>query len=240
MIQQISNDITSWWKILRITGGDLALEKCTYSAMIWTQNPYTKQPMIRGIRQEEGSVAAINDEDQRIEITQIPPNKAERQLGLRVSMTGSWKDEIQFRERQILQLSRKIFYAPLTHTEAYLAYRVYLMSMVKYPLHVTTFSLAQCDRLNKIIYKHILPKCGFNRNTPRAIVFAPKTLGGPEFEHIWTTQLILNLKSRNNSETSATYGYGRTKSHMQCKLYASNDRDISSIFVAGTKQMYLC
>ena len=130
MIQQISNDITSWWKILRITGGDLALEKCTYSAMIWTQNPYTKQPMIRGIRQEEGSVAVINDEDQRIEITQIPPNKAERQLGLRVSMTGSWKDEIQFRERQILQLSRNIFYAPLTHTEAYLACRVYLMSMV--------------------------------------------------------------------------------------------------------------
>ena len=31
----LSRELMSWWKLLRVTGGDLALEKCTYSIMRW-------------------------------------------------------------------------------------------------------------------------------------------------------------------------------------------------------------
>ena len=72
---------------------------------------------------------------------------------------------------------------------------MYLLSAIRYPLNMTQFSFNQCEELNKVINNSILPKSGLNRKTPRALVYAPLSVGGCNFEHMWTVQLDLNLQA---------------------------------------------
>lgn len=82
----------------------------------------------------------------------------------------------------------------LSPIEAMMAYPSYIKATLYYALPIMVFSFEECGKLNKIIYNNILPKCGLNWHTPRALIFAPTKIGGFNFDHIWTKQLILHLE----------------------------------------------
>ena len=63
-----------------------------------------------------------------------------------------------------------------------------------YVLPIVLFSFNECVELNKIISNNLLPKCGIMSHTPRSLIFSPVGIGGFDFEHIWTKQLILHLE----------------------------------------------
>ena len=190
----VSNELTSWWKLLRITGGDLALEKCTYSVMAWTWDGiYNTRKLLRK-ENIPGDVRVTPNGEDPITIQCIDSNTAERQLGFRLSMDGNWDDEFEFRCSQMKRLCSKVYGSNLTNFEAWMAYQFYVKSTLYFALPVTVFTYHECVSLNKIILNKILPACGINRNTPRALIYAPQALGGFEYDHVWTKQLILHVE----------------------------------------------
>ena len=192
--QVVSREITSWWNLLRITGGDLALEKCTYSVMKWKWSGYANTRELLTPDEMNCSVSVQRDDGEQILLRCLDPGKAERQLGIRLSMEGNWNDEYKHREQQVTLLCQKIYCAQLSHYEALMAYQFYIKSALYYALPLTVFSYDECVSLNKIILNKVLPKCGINRHTPRAVVYAPASLGGFQFDHIWTKQLSLQIE----------------------------------------------
>ena len=52
--------------------------------------------------------------------------------------------------------------------------------MARYPLPVTQFSEKECDQIQKPFIHVLLPKLGMNRNTPRVVIYGPKSLGDLE------------------------------------------------------------
>ena len=65
---------------------------------------------------------------------------------------------------------------------------------IKYALQLTRFAPSQCHHeLQKPVVNSLLPKMGFNRKMPRAVVFGPRALGGSEFIHLETEQFSLQL-----------------------------------------------
>ena len=190
----ISSELTSWWKLLRITGGDLALEKCTYSIMHWKWTGLYNDRKLVVIEDSQATVQVATSEDKTVTLRQIAPHTAERQLGFQVSMDGNWNDEFTFRVDQVKKLTKKIYYAHISQFEALMAYTFYIKSTLYYALPLTVFSFDECETLNKLILNTILPKCCLNRHTPRALVYAPADLGGFGFDHVWTKQLSLHLQ----------------------------------------------
>ena len=89
MLQTVSRELTSWWKLLRITGGDLALEKCLYSVMSWKWTGYYNDREMVTLDDCKEEVTVHPSDSDPITISRLPPTKAERQLGIRLSMEGN-------------------------------------------------------------------------------------------------------------------------------------------------------
>lgn len=195
LFQTLSKELTHWWNLLRLTGGDLALEKCTCSIMAWKWDGTGQDPELRTSQDFPGTIEMTPDNGTTIPLTRLEPHRSERQLGIRMPLDGTWDEEYLYRLRQMQQLSQRIFYGPLTAHEALLAYQIYLMPVLRFPLHITLFTPDQCENINKQIYNNVLPKCGINRKTPRALIFAPTSIAGFGFHHVWSLQLALHLSN---------------------------------------------
>ena len=68
------------------------------------------------------------------------------------------------------------------------------MSTIKYCLPITRFKLHQCHQVTKIVEQAILPKLGFNRHMPKAVLYGPKLYGGKQLMNTHTEQTVLHLE----------------------------------------------
>ena len=66
----------------------------------------------------------------------------------------------------------------MTRLDAYLIYQINYKPALTHPLHHTLFTDAQCNIIQSSIINAILPKMGYNRHMPRAVIFGPTTYGG--------------------------------------------------------------
>ena len=55
-----------------------------------------------------------------------------------------------------------------------------MISSIGYCLPITQFTDAQCDKIQQPGYNAILPKLGFNRHFPRAVIFGPAKYQGKQ------------------------------------------------------------
>ena len=57
-----------------------------------------------------------------------------------------------------------------------------------YPLTCSSLTKAKCEDVQRKAFSIIVARCGFNRNTKRAILFGPLELGGANFRHLYVQQ----------------------------------------------------
>ena len=163
-----------------------SVEKCTFSLLKWNhklQALHTKETI-------PGTIKVNNTKLRQIEI-----NTAERQLGIRVPIDGSFLDEYEYHVQRSLDLGRCIKKSCLTPTEAHLAYSVYYQPMIEYPLSITTFTDKQCDTIHRQFIFRCIPKIGMNCHMPRAVVFGPLRYGGRNLFDLKVKQLHQHLRS---------------------------------------------
>ena len=176
-----SKEFGSWHRTLQITGGDLALEKCTCSVMKWKWTGVYGMPSLASEKDFPGTItvqSAIDADTPWVSLQRLEPWQAQRQLGIRLPLDGSMTLEYQHRVQQGASLATKLSKAPLTAYEAYAHFRQYFIPAVSYPFPVTTFTTKQCQEIQcKYVYA-LLPKLGINRHMPRATIYAPTSLGG--------------------------------------------------------------
>ena len=183
ILNTIKSNLGSWRRLLQLTGGDIDVVKSKWCVMRWKYNEVWGQQTIEQENDFPGEVG-MKTVAEGVETTQLlerlEPHQAERVLGVRVPMDGNMNMEYEFRTEQIKELSKKIFAAPINQWDAWLIYESRYRSIIRYPLPVTMFTRKQCDKIQKPFVNAILPKMGVNRNTPRAVIYGPKSMGGLE------------------------------------------------------------
>ena len=60
-----------------------------------------------------------------------------------------------------------------------------------YPLAVSSFSEEDLFNIQRQAIHMMLPKCGVNRKSKRALVYGPISYGGYGFHHLWAEQGML-------------------------------------------------
>jgi hypothetical protein len=68
------------------------------------------------------------------------------------------------------------------------------MATIRYPLASTTFTETECDKLEVILYKTILPKMGVNRHIGKVYRYGPISSQGLACPNIYTEQGIAQLQ----------------------------------------------
>jgi len=152
--------------------GDLALEKCVYSYMGWKKEKGAE--VLGSMADLPGSIQIESTEGEApVTIKRIEAWDAERILGVRCSLEGGDDTELQYRIQQAVLLAGRIKQSPLSRFDAEIVYRERWMSTIKYCLPITRFTPHQCHQGTKIVEQAILPKLGFNRHMPKAVLMAP-------------------------------------------------------------------
>ena len=187
IVQLVQKNFEHWKHLLQITGGDLSLGKCTFSLMKWN---HTKQQL----HTMESMPGDITIDDKKIR--HIDVDQAERQLGIRVSLDGNFKNEYAYRLQRATELGRRIINSSLSTIGAHMAYSLYYKPMIQYPaLSVTTFSDRECDKIHSKFVFRCLPKMGINRHMPRVVVFGPSKYGGMNLFDLKLEQLHRHLST---------------------------------------------
>jgi hypothetical protein len=106
------------------------------------------------------------------------PHRGRRTLGARIAPSGNWDDEYNFRRKQGHELSLRMAGSSLAKATARLGYRTMVCPALEYPLTVTQFSQERCDKITSPILRSSLSQMGYNRNSPKEVVYGPEETGG--------------------------------------------------------------
>jgi hypothetical protein len=177
-----------WHNILQITGGDLALAKCTFSLMKWKWQGI--DPILESSVSMPGQITIDGTN-----ITRLEPNEGTRVLGVRMAMDGSFTDELKYRIQQSKKMGMKLYKSWLSTTDSFMVYETRYRPAMEYPLMITTFSKRQLDQIQKPFVHLLLPKIGLNRHTPLAVVHGPIFRGGLGIVRLEEQQIIKHFAS---------------------------------------------
>lgn len=91
-------------------------------------------------------------------------------------------------------MAGQIHATPLTRSEAYTIYTERFKSTFFYPLAVTQFTKHQSHQIQSKIYQQLLPKLGYNRHTPLAVILGPYKYGGSNLATYYNEQHIQHIE----------------------------------------------
>ena len=185
-----------WQNLLNASGGDLAIDKCVIVFLLYKTifDKGKSKVILKSTYEEPGNISLqpFDQEATRINIRRIEPSDGERYLGVRATGDGNWRDEYKYRVKQMKSMASKVHNCTLDRNGAHLLYSTRYKPTICYPLHHTTFTDNECDKMQSPI-KAMLTKMGFNRNFPRAVVHSPFALGGNQLIDVKVEQFVLQL-----------------------------------------------
>jgi hypothetical protein len=110
-------------------------------------------------------------------ILELSAQSAHKTLGHYKDPVGSQQEQFQVLLEKSNRAADFVARSPLNREEAWTYYFAIYLPSVGYPLANCYFTSAQLDKIQTKFMANIFAKCGFNRNTKRAILFGPAHLG---------------------------------------------------------------
>ncbi|GFH47803.1 hypothetical protein CTEN210_04279 [Chaetoceros tenuissimus] len=188
-----------WQNLLNVSGGDLSINKCAVG--------FAQYKFVKSLRRDYAVLKGIDENEAQIElqphnlllakevIKRLGPHEGEKYLGVRNAISGSNRDEFKARKEQVADMAGRVATSNITRQQAYMIHSIQYKPAIVYPLQHTTFTDKQCKTIQTPMVNALLPKMGFNRHMPRAVVFGPSRYGGIELITLETEQLASHLDS---------------------------------------------
>ena len=169
-------DARNWQTFLDISGGKLAITKCLYYLCHWIWTTDGTPSLLDATT--IGNLISMNDDPTAEQPPHLDPWTSHLTLGVWKSPAGNYQQQ----REHLLNKSRKwtasMRAATLTKDEATMSYtRIYIPSL-RYGLGTCYLPPKDLLQIQRPAVNAILPKMGFNRHLPRAVVYGPADKGG--------------------------------------------------------------
>ena len=175
LAEGMQKDAATWQTLLEISGGKLAVAKCLYYLCHWRWTEDGVPELTPAV--ELGNPITLEDDSGPIIIPHFDPTEAHLTLGVWKSPSGILKQQFAHLQNKSSKWTAAMMAAPLTKDEAFLSFtRIYIPSL-RYGLGTCYFPPSDLVRIQRPAVNAILPKMGFNRHTPRDVVYGPRNLG---------------------------------------------------------------
>ena len=233
--EAMKRGVKTWREVLRITGGELELEKTWIGMLLFDYNTFTGKHMGKHSLYRAGVPRLVNSNNVQQEIVlengicevtfrELEPNQGLRLLGVRMSLSGSFQDEFEYRKEQIQDLAGKLQATAFDERDAWLIYQTRYRPKIRYCLPITTFNDKQCSLIQSPFIKAFLNKLCMNRNSPRVVVWGPYKYGGLNIMNIEVEQfsshltlLIANIRKGNATGKSMLLAMGMYQITLGCE-----------------------
>ena len=199
----VQHSAQTWSTLVDICGGLVALHKCTWLLIAWTN----QGGMLSLITDPPRPLHMDNGKGSQARVDYLPPHKPNVGLGYLLCPDGSQAPQFTVLYNALQLLSTSVSSAHLTEPETHLLLRQRITPKLQYTLHTTSFTRTQCSRLDTLLRKNVLPKLRLNRHYPGAVLYGPTCYGGMEFLNVFPlqlqTQLLYLLKQLRWNKTVA-------------------------------------
>jgi hypothetical protein len=191
--QQVEQNTSLWEKLLFTIGGKLELTKCKFSTFAWHSDKNGTQILCNS---NQLGALEIPDSETRTtcQIEEIPSSESYKLLGVQMALDGNTKAQEQLLQEKCTKMARVFHQAPLSKEDCLQGYTTVLLPTLKYGLMATAIPWYTLTTIQKTLTNTILPKMGYNRRMPRAVVHAPEELGGLGLQQLATEQGIAHVK----------------------------------------------
>ncbi len=135
-----------------------------------------------------------SESGEKVYIPRSHPAAAEKRLGIRYSLDGTWSKEYAFWKEFSTDFTSTVQKAKLDRSGGYHTYNTLWCSKFRYSAPVISFTETQLTHLQKRIIGPCLAAAGFNSKMPRAVVFGPSLYGGMNWQSPFTIHLYEKIK----------------------------------------------
>lgn len=171
---------------LRATGGALEPSKSFWYLIEF--DPDSDKPAYLPATDDQSPLTVLDAQGIRQTLQRLAPDQSERTLGVRISPTGDRTKQFEYMLSQATSWADHIRSGGLPRPLVEQALRTTILKTLEYPLPVTSLNREECDKIMSKLFMSALPRMGMSRNFPRTILFGPRSRGGKEFPHLFTTQ----------------------------------------------------
>ena len=182
VVKSLQHSAQIWSNLVQICGGLIALHKCNWQLIAWEYN----HGHMRMVSSTTERLVMEDGNGTYSVIDFLPPDQPNVGLGFRICPNGSQTHQAT---REALQrICRGCKGTHLTEAETRQLLQQRLLPKLIYALHLSSFTKADCYRLNADIRGAFLPKLRLNRHLPHPVLFGPTAYGGLEFPDVYTLQ----------------------------------------------------
>jgi hypothetical protein len=132
-------------------------------------------------------------EGQGTELSILPAFTAHKTLGHYKDPAGTQREQFRQLKRKSDSITAFLWEVPLSRLEAWMYYFACYLPAVSYPLASSSLSQRCLERVQQKAMSIIVPRCDFNRNTKKAILYGPLALGGASFRSLFVQQGVAQV-----------------------------------------------
>jgi hypothetical protein len=193
LLPTIQKFLTLYQGLLRATGGELKPSKSHWYLIDWkwdgegwTHKTIDEMPANLNVKKEESETTE--------HLTRKEMDDADTGLGIQACPTGSQEAATQTLLTKITDFARHMVSGKWEKNDAWLAVTTRIMRTINYPMRCTQLSRETWDKLMVPLWKTCLPRSGYARNFPRAVLYGPKDFLGLGIIHPWYHQELSHLQ----------------------------------------------
>eukprot|EP00957_Ditylum_brightwellii_P074933 5694814-Ditylum_brightwellii.AAC.1 len=187
-------DVNLHGRYLWVSGGHLELNKTIYNLLIWKFNEWGKPSLKSESELPENTVKINAATGTQVKLERTGTKSARRMLGVRQAVTMQMKTEFDIQLGKTCKFGCATVACPLQKHECYLSYRTIYIPSVTYGFPATFFTDKQHDKLISTLNPRLLPRLGYNRSTPKTIVFAMQKYSGVGLLHPKCEQVAAKIQ----------------------------------------------
>jgi hypothetical protein len=189
-VEEAVNNLTGhsqmMYTLIALTGQIFAFQKCMWQILFWIS--VAGEFLMASDRNVHGEMWLRDTKGKRHKIKRKPVTEPNPGLGFLICPTAEQKFEYEKRLNQAQDIAKKMATCSLPPRDAWLGLKTRVLPKICYPFGLTRFTVKQLKKIGAVINNAFLHKLGFNRKTPRALLYAPAEFGGFEFPCMETIQ----------------------------------------------------
>jgi hypothetical protein len=184
LLKKMKDDAQLWHDLLWCSGGKLELSKCGYHVIHFE---FEESGIPRMLHSPGESITLKNEHGALIPIKSKNIFQTRVNLGHAKSPASTCKTEFERTMKKAVDISNAIVQCGGTRSENSMLYKAVWKPAVEYILPQSFLSEKQLKTIEKASMPKLYAKCGFNRNTSRAVLAGPIELGGGGFTPLYAT-----------------------------------------------------
>jgi hypothetical protein len=197
----LQKDTQTWERLLHATGGKLEIPKCVFAIFDWAFDQWGRPRL--STSSSNRLHLQCSDTKQQSVIPQISTTEAYKYVGVQLALDGNMKVQTQDLQKKCNDMSTILTQTYFNAKEADQGFTTVFTPSIKYVLPVTSIESPKLTKVQQTTINSVLPRLGYNRHMPRAVVFATKSRGGLGILNLPTEQgtsqvqlIIVHLRAR--------------------------------------------